>query len=273
MGRRPLVELRKVSFTYPNGVEALTELSLQIWPGELVALVGENGSGKTTLARLISGLIRPTTGSITLDGLDLTEASRREICLRAGLVFQNPDHQIFEKTVWDEVAFGPRNQRMSTDEMELRVADALRRHDLWSLRQRLPTSLSGGERKSVAFASTFVLDPAVLLLDEPTKGMDYGRKMRLSMMARELCQAGKAVVLITHDLEYAYEATERTVVLHRGRKFLDGPTQSILSDPLIEEAGLRLPPLVGLATELEDLEIRMPLRSVDDLCTQLKAIL
>lgn len=273
MEKRPLVELRHVGFTYPNGVEALRGLNLALWPGELVSLVGENGSGKTTLARLVAGLLRPTTGYIALDGLDAATASTAEMSRRAGLVFQNPDHQIFEKTVWDEVAFGPKNHGMSAEEMEVRVMLELRRHDLWALKHRLPTSLSGGERKSVAFASTFVLDPPVLLLDEPAKGLDYGRKRRLSMMARGLSVAGKAIVLITHDLEFAFEATDRTVVLHKGRKLLDGPTPAVLSDPIIEEAGLRLPPLVSLATKLEDLGVRTPPSSVDDLCVQLEALI
>ncbi len=268
--KRPLVELENVRFVYPAGVEALRGLSLRLWPGELIALVGENGSGKTTLARLVSGLLHPTTGSITVDGVDASTASAAELARSVGLVFQNPDHQIFEKTVWDEVAFGLRNRGILWDEMETRVEGELRRHDLWSSRQRLPTSLSGGERKSVAFASTFVLDPKVLFLDEPTKGMDYGRKRRLAAMSQELSWAERCVVFITHDLDFAYDTTNRTIVLHRGRVLLDGDTKEVLANPAIEEAGLRLPPLVKMASQLEGLGLRLPIDGIEDLCLQLE---
>ncbi|MEE9236883.1 MAG: ABC transporter ATP-binding protein [Thermoplasmata archaeon] len=254
-------------------MQALRGIDLELYAGEMVGLLGENGSGKTTLARLIVGLIRPSKGRITVCGLDTTTTSAYELARRVGLVFQNPDHQIFEKTVWDEVAFGPRNYQTPQKEVDRRIEAELRGFDLWVYRSRLPTSLSGGERKSVAFASTFVLEPSVLLLDEPTKGMDYGRKRGLEKKARDLCDAGRAVVFITHDVEFAFESTQRAIVLHQGRILFDGRTQEVLSDPLIEKAGLRLPPIARLAALLQDSSLPQPIGSVEELCNHLEMLL
>ncbi|MFQ5838490.1 MAG: energy-coupling factor ABC transporter ATP-binding protein [Thermoplasmata archaeon] len=269
----PIVSLRDVHYVYPNGVEALRGIDLNLYEGEMVGLLGENGSGKTTLARVLVGLLRPTKGSVSVFGLDAAAASAYELVKHVGLVFQNPDHQIFEKTVWDEVAFGPRNYRMSQEEVERRVEGKLRDFELSGYASRLPTSLSGGERKRVAFASTFALEPNVLLLDEPTKGMDYGRKRRLAQIAGDLSDAGKTVVFITHDVEFAYESTQRTIVLHRGRVVFDGDTREILSNPQIEEAGLKLPPMARLAILLQDLGLPQPIGSVEEFCNHLEVLL
>lgn len=250
----PLVELQEVRYTYPNGVEALRGITLVLPPGELVALMGANGSGKTTLARLMAGLIEPTSGSLTVRGLESLRVSRREWARRVGLVFQNPDHQIFEKTVKAEVAFGPRNVGRSESDVWGSVERTLRTFDLVGLRNRLPAALSGGERKAVAFASTFVLDPKVFLLDEPTKGMDAVRKRELAAIARRRAARGRSVVFITHDVDFAYAFTDRTVVLEEGEVCHDGPTREILTLPNLPEVGLRVPHRVlleGLLTESE----------------------
>lgn len=236
---KPLLSLRGVHYTYPDGTEAIQDLSLDLVPGQRVGLLGENGSGKTTLARMAAGLLRPTRGHILMDGVDAARLATHEIVRRVGLVFQNPDHQIFLQRVWDEVAFGPKNYGLAGPEVEGRVEAELRRFGLFEDRFRLPAALSGGERKNVAFASTFALDPAVLLLDEPTKGMDYGRKRHLAEVARRLTNEGRTVVFITHDVEFAYESTERVIVLRQGRVFLDGGTEEVLGEPRLREAGLR----------------------------------
>lgn len=239
-------------YAYPNGVEAIRGLTLDFLPGERVALLGENGSGKTTLARLLLGLLRPTQGTIWLEGRDTSQLTTHEITRDVGLVFQNPDHQIFLERVRDEVAFGPRNLGQPPPEVEERVETELRRFDLWKARHRLPAALSGGERKSVALASSFVLQPAVLLLDEPTKGMDYGRKRHLATIARTLTQEDKTVVFITHDLEFAYESSDRVVILRRGRVFLEGRTAEVFAHPSLAEAGLHPPEIPRLLALMEE---------------------
>ncbi len=267
-----LVSLRDVHYTYPNGVCALQGVSLEIREGELVGLLGENGSGKTTLARLLVGLVRPTKGTISVCGLDAATASSYDLARHVGLAFQNPDQQIFERTVWDEVAFGPRNYGLPPGELERRVGTWLHTFELADHRLRLPTSLSGGERKRVAFASTFALEPEILLLDEPTKGMDYGRKARLAGVARDLAESGRAVVIITHDVEFAYEVTERTIVLHHGKVLLDGGTLETLSNPHIEDAGLVPPVIARLSTHLTELGLPTPVGTVEEFCRYLEAL-
>ncbi|MFQ5552216.1 MAG: energy-coupling factor ABC transporter ATP-binding protein [Thermoplasmata archaeon] len=238
---KPLLSVRDLHYAYPGGIEAIRGVTLDLPPGERVALLGENGSGKTTLARLLVGLLRPTRGTILLRGRDTSRLSTHDIVRDVGLVFQNPDHQIFLERVWDEVAFGPQTYGQSPPEVEERVETELRRFGLWEARNRLPSALSGGERKAVAFASSFALQPAVLLLDEPTKGMDYGRKQHLATVSRSLTRDGRTVVFITHDVEFAYESTERAVVLRRGRVFLEGRTADVLAHPSLAEAGLHRP--------------------------------
>lgn len=258
-----LVSLKGVWCAYPNGVEALRGVDLLLHPGELVALMGENGSGKTTLARLLLGLVRPTEGSVRVLNLDAALATTSQLARHVGLVFQNPDHQIFEKSVRDEVAFGPKNFRLSPVETRRRVEEQLEAFDLQSQADRLPTSLSVGERKAVALASTFVLNPKVILLDEPTRGMDHGRKQRLASLGRRLQSAGRTLVYLTHDVEFAYAATDRAVVLHRGRVLLDGDTHSVLSDPAILEAGLQMATIPQLAAMLGPLGVPPDVASLE----------
>lgn len=255
---------------YPNGAEALRGVDLTLRPGERVALLGENGSGKTTLARVLLGLLRPTAGTVRVAGLDGTRAPTRELARWVGLSFQNPDHQLFERTVEEEVAFGPRNYDLPADEIALRVDRELGRFGLEPHRHAPPTGLSGGERKQVAFASTLALDPPILLLDEPTKGLDHGRKRRLGGILAGIAREGRTVVVITHDIEFAYATTERAVVLHRGRILFDGPTGEVLTDSAVERVGLRLPALVRLAALLDDDAVPRAPRSVEDLLRALE---
>lgn len=223
-----------------------------------MALLGENGSGKTTLARLLVGILKPSKGSIRLGDVDYAQQTTHRIAREVGLVFQNPDHQIFLDRVWDEVAYGPRNYGLSAGELEERVGTELRAFDLWEDRYRLPAALSGGERKSVAFASSFAIRPRVLLLDEPTKGMDDGRKRQLTRIAKRLTAEGRTVIFITHDVDFAYEATERTVVLRRGRVVLDGRTKELLSGPEVAQAGLQAATVPSLLATLREGGISPP---------------
>lgn len=262
----PLLEFEDVHYTYPGGTRAIQGVSLCVGSGETVALMGENGSGKTTLARLAMGLIRPDKGRILLQGMDTNQVSTSETARRVAMVFQNPDHQIFEKTVFDEVAFALRNYGFSHEKVESGVRRELERFGLLPYARALPTALSGGERKRVAFASSFVLDPEVLFLDEPTKGLEEVRKIHLARMARDLAGQGKSTVFITHDVEFASRQTERTVVMHSGRVLLDGPTGKVLADERIAEARLLPPQVQLLVAALRGLDLPEGVRNARELC-------
>lgn len=269
----PLLEFEEVFYTYPDGTRAIEGVSLRLGPGEVAALLGENGSGKTTLAKLAMGLILPDKGRVLVQGVDTREASTYEIARKVGMVFQNPDHQIFEKTVFDEVAFALRNYGFSEEKVGNSVQRELRRFGLLQYARAMPTALSGGERKRVAFASSFVLGPEVLFLDEPTKGLEEVRKVRLANMARELARQGKAIVFITHDVEFASHETERAVVMHSGHILLDGTTRKVLADARIAEARL-LPPQVRLLTAaLQGLDLPDGLLNAREFCESLLRLL
>ncbi len=267
------VEFEDVFYTYPDGTPAVGGVNLRLGLGEIVALLGENGSGKTTLAKLALGLIKPDRGRVLIQGVDTRETSTYQLAQRVGMVFQNPDHQIFEKTVFDEVAFGLRNYGLPDDSIAEEVEEELSRFELSQHVQALPTALSGGERKRVAFASSFVLSPEVLFLDEPSKGLEKERKASLASIARDLARKGRSTVFITHDVEFASQATDRTVVMHSGRVLLDGPTREVLTDERIAEAGLRPPQMQLLAVALQDLGLPLGLLSPDELCESLLRLL
>jgi len=239
-----LFEVDRVTFRY-EGVTALAELSLSIPQGSRVALLGANGSGKSTLLRLLDGLSFPESGSIRFRGVELREARfaeddfargfRREV----GLVFQNPDVQLFNPTVFDEVAFGPLQLRWPKAEVRERVAAILDRLRLAHLRDRVPHRLSGGEKKRVALASVLVLDPAVLLLDEPTASLDPRSQSQIIDLLVEWGGGAKSVIVATHDLADLEDVADRCCVLDSGRLVAERAPADVLRDrDLLERANL-----------------------------------
>ena len=231
----PLFELRDVSFAY-DGIPALRELTLDVATGERVALVGANGSGKSTLLRLLDGLYMPSRGSIRFDGTPLTQERLQQDSFafgfrrRVGLVFQNPDVQLFNPTVWDEVAFAPLQLQWPKEKVLERVDRTLELMRLSPLRDRPPYRLSGGEKKRVALASVVVLDPDVLLLDEPTSTLDPRSQSQIIDLIQEWKGTAKTVVTATHQLEIVEDIADRIVVLDQGRVVADGGTAEILGD-------------------------------------------
>jgi len=239
-----LFDIDHVTFGY-EGVTALDDLSLSIAHGSRVAVLGANGSGKSTLLRLLDGLCFPQTGSVRFRGEPLAEPRfaeddfacgfRREV----GLVFQNPDVQLFNPTVFDEVAFGPLQLRWPKDEVRERVAGILHRLRISHLRDRVPHRLSGGEKKRVALASVLVLDPAVLLLDEPTASLDPRSQSQIIDLLVEWGGGAKSVIVATHNLADLEDIADRCCVLESGRLAADGVPAEILRDhDLLERANL-----------------------------------
>ena len=235
--RKLIFRLDQVGYRYPDGVTALEDVSLTVTAGDRIAVLGANGCGKSTLLRLLDALIFPTQGRIFGFDRELTPAatSRGDFALqfrrRVGLVFQDPDVQLFSPTVEDEIAFGPRQLGYPEDEVRERVAWALDRLGLAPLRHRPPYRLSGGEKRKVAVASVLCLDPEVLLLDEPTSGLDARSQGALLDLIWELGAEGRTIIAATHDLSVVQEIADRAYVLSEDHRLLaEGPPDQILSD-------------------------------------------
>jgi energy-coupling factor transport system ATP-binding protein len=246
-GTPPLVEVRGLSFSYPGGPPVLDSIDLRIAPGEFVAIIGQNGSGKTTLAKHLVGLLRPSAGVVMLNGRDRVSMRPAETAAEVGYVFQNPDHQIFAATVEDEVAFGPRNFNLAPDEIERRCGEVLRAVGLQDARALDPFLLSKGERQRLAVASVLALRPRLLILDEPTTGLDYREQRRMMALVTELNRDGIAIVMITHTPWLVAEYARRVVLMRHGRKLYDGGVREFLArDELLASSSFRAPE----ATEL-----------------------
>ncbi len=231
----PLFELHDVCFDY-EGIPALRGMSLAIAQGERVALLGANGSGKSTLLRILDGLYAAAKGSVSFDDLPLTPERLQDdkfalpFRRRVALVFQNPDVQLFNPTVWDEVAFAPLQLEWPKEKVIARVDETLELMGISHLRQRPPYRLSGGEKKRVALASVLVLDPDVLLLDEPTSTLDPRSQSQVIDLIQEWKGSSKTVITATHQLEIVEDIADRIVVLEEGKVVADGTTSDILGN-------------------------------------------
>jgi len=224
---RLALEISDLHFTYPDGRKALDGVTLSMRPGERLALLGPNGAGKTTLALHVNGLLRADRGAIRLGELELSDDNLLEIRRRVGLVFQNPDDQLFMPTVGEDVAFGPANLGLEGDELERRVDEALSTVEASELRARVPHHLSGGERRRASLATVLAMHPDLLALDEPAAGLDpAGRRELIETLKNlEITQ-----LVITHDLPLALELCPRSLIMDRGRIFADGTTAEIVAD-------------------------------------------
>ena len=243
-----VVQVRGLYYTYPGGIKALKGVNLEVYQGEVLAMMGENGAGKTTLVKHFNGILKPTRGQVLVKGIDTRHASIAELSRIVGFVFQNPDHQLFADTVYEEVAFALRNFGYPEHVIESRVKWALNLMDLWKYRTRSPFSLSVGERKRLTIASVLAYDPEIIVLDEPTAGQDHLQKEKISEIIHLLRLMGKTVVIVTHDVEFVTEHVDRVAVMARGKILAVGPPQRVLCDPrLLREARLVAPQLVRLS--------------------------
>ena len=248
-----MISLENVSFKYPSGELVLQSVNLSIDSGQFVAIMGENGAGKTTLAKHLNGLLKPTEGKVLVDGEDTRKKSVAALSRKVGLVFQNPDHLLFSETVRDEVAFALRNFGYSNEIIQKQVSKTLEALDLMSYADTSPFLLSGGERKRAALAAVLAWEPDYLVLDEPTIGQDYLQKERLRNFILQLYSQGKAVVIISHDVEFVAEAGPEVVLMSKGRLLARGPADEILSNgDLVEKASLVKPQMARLFSQLGD---------------------
>ena len=240
-----MISVENVSFTYPSEVEALKEITLEIRDGEFVAIMGENGAGKTTLVRHFNGILKPTKGEVLVDGISTRKASVAELSKNVGLVFQNPDHQLFCETVEEEIAFGLRNFGFTEETIRERVDWTLDLLDLARYRKTSPFMLSGGERKRVALAAVLAWDPKVLVLDEPTIGQDYSQKEKLRQFIVQINAQGRTVIVVTHDVEFVADCSPRTIIMSNGRIIDDAPAKEILTDYEALSKASILPPQIA----------------------------
>jgi energy-coupling factor transport system ATP-binding protein len=249
-GAAPILEIDHVSFRYPDGPAAMHDVTLTIAPGELIALVGRNGSGKTTLAKHLNGLLRASAGSVRLDGADVATSSLDRVAPQVGYVFQNPDDQLFAPTVADEVAFGPRNFGLAGAALAARVEEVLTAVGLSERRDEDPFLLAKGERQRLAVATVLAMAPRVLILDEPTTGLDYPQQRRMIELLLGLRTRGTTIVLVTHSPWVVAEYAERVLLMDAGRLLFDGPFAAFVADAaLLQAAAFEPPPVmrVGLA--------------------------
>jgi cobalt/nickel transport system ATP-binding protein len=234
----PVIEVCDLSYAYPGGVRALGGVSFTVAAGENVGLVGPNGAGKTTLFLCLAGVLPAPPGAVRVAGLDPAKPSeRRALPARLGVVFQNSDDQLFNATVFDDVAFGPLNLNLPADEVRARVAEALGRVGLTGLEQRVPFHLSGGEKRRAALAGVLAMRPEVLLLDEPSIFLDPRGRRELITLLGDL---PGAKVVATHDLALIRALCQRVLVLDGGKLVADGAADEILADDqFLEIHGLR----------------------------------
>lgn len=222
-----IVEVKGLRHVYPDGTEALREVSFRIHHGESVAIIGGNGAGKSTLLLHLIGYLNAAAGSIRVGDHLLSKETLAEVRRSVGMVFQDPDDQLFMPTVYDDVAFGPQNQGLTAEEVERRVADALERVGAQDLRDKPPYHLSGGEKKRVAIATVLAMLPDILVLDEPTSGLDPRARRQLMALLRAFHHTR---IITTHDLDMVLQLCPRTIVLKDGQVMADGPTLEIFGD-------------------------------------------
>lgn len=236
----PIFDLRNISYSYVGKIDALKDISLKVEQEEQVSIIGTNGSGKSTLLAILNGLIYPTTGEFYAFDNEITEEIfdavkdnkfRSYFRTKVGFVFQNSDVQLFSPTVFEEIAFGPLQLDVTPEEVKTRVDDVLEMMEITKLRDRSPHTLSGGEKKKVCIATVLVNNPDVLLLDEPTAGLDPRTQLWLVELLQELGRAGKTIIIATHDLEIIEQISKRAIVMGEDHSIkVDGSAEEVLSD-------------------------------------------
>jgi energy-coupling factor transport system ATP-binding protein len=244
---KTILEIDSASFSYPDGPRVLDQMSFKIGAGEFIAIVGQNGSGKTTLAKMSVGLLAPDAGTVLLEGRDRTTLRPSETAREIGYVFQNPDHQIFADTVEAEVKFGPQNFGLAPEEVEARCAEVLAAVGLENERASDPFLLGKGQRQRLAVASVLALRPRLLILDEPTTGLDYREQRKMMTLVSELNASGVAIVMITHTPWLVAEYARRVILMRAGRKLFDGPVREFfLQDELLRASSFKPPEVTAL---------------------------
>jgi cobalt/nickel transport system ATP-binding protein len=251
-----IVSVKNIRFAYPAGVKAINDVSLEIRKGERVALLGPNGSGKSTLILLIAGLLSPQKGEIKVFNEETTAKSFHKLRQKIGVVFQDPDDQLFNQTVIEDVAYGPKNLGLTPEIIQKRCDHILEDIGISHLRERPPHRLSFGEKKKVSLATALVLKPELIILDEPTANLDLLSRRGLIDLLNELNAEGTTIVVSTHDVEALPELVDRVIIVSHGSVLGEGDIHNVLQDTeLLESAGLEPPSIARLFGKLKSLGI------------------
>ncbi len=284
------IVLENVSYTYmkdtPLAETAIKGINLTIAPGEFIGVIGHTGSGKSTLMQHLNGLLKPSSGSVCVDGANIHAGKEeaRKARHSVGMVFQYPEHQLFEETIYDDIAFGPRNQKLSAEETEERVRRAMEfvKLDFDKFAKRSPFQLSGGQMRRVAIAGVIALAPRYLILDEPSAGLDpKGREVIFSQIMKLHQETGMAVVLVSHNMEDVARMAKRLIVMNKGQIVLDDCPREIFQNqqPQLKASGLDVPPLslllqrlqqCGIAADTAALTVEEGARSILEACRRMK---
>ncbi|MEO1769796.1 energy-coupling factor ABC transporter ATP-binding protein [Candidatus Enterococcus ferrettii] len=242
------LSLKDVSFTYPNGFEAVQQVNIDFELGESVAIIGQNGAGKTTTVKLMNGLLRPTKGDVLLAGKKTEKLTTAQMSHFVGYVFQNPDDQIFQDTIYNEISFGPKNQKLSKNEVLQKVQAAAELCGLEGVLQEHPYNLPYSKRKFITIAAVIATDPKVIILDEPTAGQDRQSTELLGRIINQLTKEGKTVITITHDMEFVVSEFSRVIVFAEKQKRREGtPAEIFWDETLLTISHLKQPYICQLA--------------------------
>jgi energy-coupling factor transporter ATP-binding protein EcfA2 len=274
MSLAPRLKATDLHYDYGQEIHGIAGVSLELAPGQSLALIGRNGSGKTTLAKCLGGVLRPSNGKVTLGGSDLAEMSPTARARIIGFVFQSPDHQIFSASTQDEIAFGLRQLGMSDEGIRNRIEASLHQFNLIRYRDEPPASLSFGLRRKITVASVHAMQPRIIILDEPTLGLDWQAATSLMQSMRRLQRQGASLVFVSHDLRLVAEYSNECAVLQDGALVARGPTVEILTDDnTLSSAGLTPPPLAELARRLAPLGLNRNAITVDSFVNEYCSLL
>lgn len=265
--KKPIIELTNVSYIYASSkTKALDNINIEIYPGEKIAILGANGAGKSTLFKNLNGIIKPSSGEILVKGERISKNTITRVRQTVGIVFQNPDDQIIAPTVEQDIAFGPINMGLSEKEVESRVKEAIELVNISGLEERSPHHLSGGQKKLVAIAGILAMKPEVIVLDEPTAGLDpFSAGEIMKVMDRMNRELGITVILSSHDVDIIPLFAERVYVLHHGRLEAEGTAKEIFKDKdLIEQAHLRMPRIADVFKLLQDKGVDVEIKITPD---------
>ncbi|HEY4543599.1 MAG TPA: energy-coupling factor transporter ATPase [Tissierellaceae bacterium] len=276
-----MIEIKNLNFIYnentPFEKKALDNINLNIGRREFIGLIGHTGSGKSTLVQHLNGLIMPTSGDIIVDGINIVESGVKlnDIRQKVGLVFQYPEYQLFEETIYKDIAFGPKNLNLSDEEVDRRVKDAMRKVglDFEEYKDRSPFRLSGGQKRRVAIAGVLAMEPKVLVLDEPTAGLDpKGREEILSEIYNLYLNSDISVVLVSHSMEDIAKLVERILVMKDGKLVMDGKTRDVFKEAIkLKEIGLGVPEITEFMMKYKSMgnDVREDILTVEEAKTEM----